>query len=499
MFSKIFKITFVVIIAIIIATPLMISITGVNLNYDLNENRVLSAKPQFSWSTIETFPEKFDSYYNDNFQTRSYCIQGYNAMNYYLFKQGYNDTLVMGEDDWIFYQPSIYSNDYKRNNLLSERDLKSIADYLSMAKNFCESQGTEFYFVCAPNKSEVYPEKYPSNIKQKDGYSVLDQLEEYLTTNTDIKVINVKNTLLENKGDTTLYYSNSTHWNYYGSYIAYKEIMNTIRQDFPDLKILTDEELMMVEDEDYVDGYIEKTKWTDIETKQKMTLSLKEKNYTYEELPAPENYETKYKDSLIKTRINTSDREKLLVYRDSFFTWLLPYVSNSFNEVTYCRKFDIDLNAIETEKPTLFIYEILERHLPSLLMESKTYVCPIVIENIEPTEDMIVCVDKITATDYSLSVAGWNYLPDKDTAKQKKYIRFNLADGSKADYEVQSYYSNIGEYFENGKYDYARFNFVVNNIDFILNIVTMQFIIEDEGRYYSSSEINFSQFIIPQE
>lgn len=493
--AKIIKIAFISIAALLLSINFIAGLCGIGIGNDLSENRTMAEAPTLSLNTISEFPSQFEEYYNDNFPMRSYCVTAYNSMCYYLFKQGYNDNLVIGEDDWIFYRLSYYSNTYKRNDLLTEDDLKSIANYLIFYRDYCKDRGIEFYFVCPPDKSEVYPEKMPENIKQTGDISVLDQLEQYLSENTDIKVINVKNALLENKDKAQLYYSNGTHWNYYGSFVGYNEIISAISKDFPDINAVTEEQLVISPDERYIDNYIRKIGWGDIDTIQTHSPKLRETAYTNTSIPVPQSYGSNYNGDIIQSTNPSAAPNKLLVFRDSYVTWLQPYLSSSFGEVNYLWKTGMDTVAIDDVQPTILLFEVLERNLPNLLQASKSdLISNSVTANIpecQYSDKFHLSLDKAENSGSKVNVIGWCYIENCDTANQEKYVRFNLADGTSLDYKADTYYSNIGDYFENNKYDYARFSLTVPSAAFSSDIVSLQYIIQDGDDYFISNKIAF--------
>lgn len=78
---------------------------------------------------------------------------------------------------------------------------------------------------------------------------------------------------------------------------------------------------------------------------------------------------------------------------------------------------------------------------------------------------------------------------DCDTENQDKFVRLNLSDGTYLDYLANSYYSNIGDYFENNKYDYARFSLAVPIEQIGDEIKSLQIIFSENGKYYASKQI----------
>lgn len=57
------------------------------------------------------------------------------------------------------------------------------------------------------------------------------------------------------------------------------------------------------------------------------------------------------------------------MFRDSYATNMMPFLSESFRELAYYEEwnFKFDSNLIDNEKPDIVIYELLEKNIPMLL------------------------------------------------------------------------------------------------------------------------------------
>ena len=161
---------------------------------------------------------------------------------------GYNDPKVkftdiveglishdvyVGKDGWLFYTDSI--DNYLGTDLYSETMLKRIAKLMQGRADWCEENGMTFYFMIAPNKNTIYPEKMMSSMKEGEQKRI-DQVYDYLAENTTVKCIDVRDALTAEKTanpDVDLYYPLDTHWNNHGGFLAYQTMMDVIKKDFP--------------------------------------------------------------------------------------------------------------------------------------------------------------------------------------------------------------------------------------------------------------------------
>lgn len=171
---------------------------------------------------------------------------------------------------------------------------------------------------------------------------------------------------MQAKKEGLLYYKNDTHWNQFGAYVGYRALMDVIQKDFPKLQILnlTD---------------FDKTPRTNARGDLSQMLNLPATKYeedTYITLNLKRKPSYKYIKNEGPKGVATSSIRKLprtLVFRDSFFTSLEPYVSESLGDTEYIwtPKYK-DLNKIIEYKPDIVIIEVVERSIPNLLTQKFT-------------------------------------------------------------------------------------------------------------------------------
>lgn len=75
----------------------------------------------------------------------------------------------------------------------------------------------------------------------------------------------------------------------------------------------------------------------------------------------PWSYEIRYSNP------KALNPQKIMFFRDSYSTSLIPYFSASFNETLFIYNHYFDKELIKNEKPDIFLYEITERFIDRLL------------------------------------------------------------------------------------------------------------------------------------
>jgi hypothetical protein len=77
----------------------------------------------------------------------------------------------------------------------------------------------------------------------------------------------------------------------------------------------------------------------------------------------PAGAEPTAEEGRLVTEIPGSRLPRALIFRDSFASRLVPFLSEHFSRAVYLWQNDFDANAVLTEKPDVVIQEIVGRHL----------------------------------------------------------------------------------------------------------------------------------------
>ena len=167
---------------------------------------------------------------------------------------------------------------------------------------------------------------------------------------------------MDEKTRRQVYYRTDTHWNNRGSYVGYSQIMKPIVQWFPQLEALPPSAF-----EEY--EYSEPGRDLPLILGMRpyfwnryVDLRLKKKTLAHEVTPPPPGkLATRGPDFLFEHPDKRLPR--LLMFRDSFATWLIPLLSESFSRSLYSWQYTLSHEMVEREHPDVVIQEMVERVL----------------------------------------------------------------------------------------------------------------------------------------
>jgi len=278
-----------------------------------------------------------------------------------LKKTSVPPKVIVGKDDWLFFDGDDVINDYRCNKPFTEKELESYANILVERNEWLKNIGIKFILLIVPNKHSIYSEKLPYNIKKVRLKSRFDQLKEYLQNNTDVKVLDIFPALKEaKKSEFPVYINTDTHWTKFGALIATKQIIDELKKEFPTIRNCNLKDYNFTKKTcegnltDAIDSY------NSIEGKTvyvKPKTAFKSINATYD-FSVPEHF-----NETICRRMFDKRLPEIFVFRDSFGTSLDRMLSEYFYKSTYVWSYEFLAKPIESEMPDIVIMEVAERLL----------------------------------------------------------------------------------------------------------------------------------------
>ncbi|MEE9425190.1 MAG: hypothetical protein V3V18_09460 [Methylococcales bacterium] len=337
------------------------------------EKRNLAKYPLFpeSLKALSEYPEKFNTNYSDHFGFRELLTKIYFKLVYYLGIQSAIDDVTFGQDDWLFlgsikkgyqkYDDPI--GDVMNVDLYTQRELADFVSSIVAIKNWLGNKGIEYVYVIAPNKHTIYFENLPKYISKQNNKSSTDQVLEYLQKHTDVAVVDLRPPLFAEKIKNQVYFKYDTHWNQYGANAAQYEIMKKVKSLFPGkiapFRLNKDQFEILTTNEGDLAGLSK----TDNLTENMPQPIFKDGCTPVNDVPDPKFGET-------HTLVCNNQRLNTIVFMDSFFVSLKPYISRHFYRSTYIweRINEASLTKyVEQEKPDIVIDEVVERTFPYML------------------------------------------------------------------------------------------------------------------------------------
>lgn len=165
------------------------------------------------------------------FSPTSKAILGKNGM----FFEGYGGRRVEGDITRSFDNIT----DYMGQTPFRPEELEAWRISLEERYYWLKEKGIDYVFALAPTKALIFPENLPERIyavkKKLNKPTRYEQLIAYLKEKSVVPVVDLRSTLLEAKKSAKLplFYRTDFHWNYYGSFLAYHSIVDTINQSYP--------------------------------------------------------------------------------------------------------------------------------------------------------------------------------------------------------------------------------------------------------------------------
>ncbi|MDY2882825.1 MAG: DHHW family protein [Romboutsia timonensis] len=164
--------------------------------------------------------EKWDNYFSDHIYFRDNFVNAYTSIQKQTNKK-YVNSVYLGKDNYFLSDTN--------SKEISDNQLKARARYFtSISEMFKESQ---IYMINLPYKNDVYESKMPIDGYRSLNNIYINKLFEYIE-NSKLTCIDVKNDFKDNE---ELYHKTDHHWNMNGTWIAYENIVNKIKNDFEEI------------------------------------------------------------------------------------------------------------------------------------------------------------------------------------------------------------------------------------------------------------------------
>jgi len=349
-------IAFLIALGVVLIVPACFALLGVEGSSNC-ENRALASQPELAASS--SYIDSLESYYKDHFFGRKQSVEANSKLKWTLFNSSSKtDKAVIGEEDWLFYS-SLNDNEWEsttHNDLLTPYYLNlQVNDYEARYKTLRE-QGIAYYVACWPNKSTGLRPKLPTRYKNQliPSYSKAEQLDKELQSrNANVQLLRVDSSLVQQREGLPLYLKNDTHWNDLGAFKAYQKLM--LHMGFAPYQ-LADFDLNW-----------DKSATGDLLAVLGICASEKHTELVPRLTPKPplrnqDRVEKGQGGRLYVTNKNAASDRKLLVFRDSYTSALIPFLSLHFREVIYVGlKYRQDI--VDEEKPSIVLSANVERYL----------------------------------------------------------------------------------------------------------------------------------------
>ncbi len=350
----------VIVFLLFLIAPVSYSMIVKNGGPGLNEKRVLAKLPELdpNVDSLKKYPGKFESYFNDNFGLRTELISLYGHFKTYWIGASPSERIILGKDEWLFYNSAYSIASYRNSRLPTEYELEMWKRHLKLVQLWLDQQNIKFLLVIAPNKSTIYPEYMPPRFNKVNKISYFDMVVA-AAKEAGVTVIDSRSRMLEEKKKRKIYFRTDTHWTDAGAYVAYKMMLEKLELWFPTLK---------TELQHKISYEMKETRGKDLFSMLGIPKGIVER---YESIKFDSNQRAKRLNTSGLPRSTRSKRfitnnnnlPNAVVAVDSFGAALLPFLINSFNVTSFVDSKAVPMDVIQRERPDVFIFEVVERNL----------------------------------------------------------------------------------------------------------------------------------------
>ena len=363
------KIPLCLVFLIIIFLPLANGFFHFVPEEQLQEKREPDQPGVFTLDSVFQYIKQYTRYYNDRFFFRAPLIRFYNKIKCQWFNVSGVPKVIIGKDGWLFqarkneepgtpgYFPSVQP--------FTSRQLEEWGRLVEQRRQWLARRGIDYLLILVPDKSSVYPEYLPDSLRPFYGRSRLPQLADYLKKNSDVPVLDLGEVLRASKKERPVYYKTDSHWNEYGAWAAYGEIVTTLSPPFENVAPLPLSDFRLRKRKDRPGGNLA------------VMLSLQETLFREEALKLIPRRPFRYKEAdppavrlsrSVRTDAFQCDGAALpgaVMFHDSFGRKLKTFLPEHFSRVVFIRDWGFRFHAevVEEERPAVVLDEIAEHFL----------------------------------------------------------------------------------------------------------------------------------------
>jgi hypothetical protein len=211
-----------------ISVPLLLTLAGARPGS--TDNRQAAAAPDLGPRSLvdERTYQELDRYLSDQFSLRELAIRADAKLDDVVWK-GDRGDVRRGEDGWLYYAPSL-------TRLCTEP--LAPADGVAVLDRFAaglQSQGVEFRYLLAPEKSTLYPEHLTDRLRGDGecGREAVEVLRGELGSAERPWYVDLYEPLeaLKAASPEPIYYPRDTHWDQFGASRFVEEVARSLGED----------------------------------------------------------------------------------------------------------------------------------------------------------------------------------------------------------------------------------------------------------------------------
>jgi alginate O-acetyltransferase complex protein AlgJ len=354
----------VAVFLVVLALPAVGTVLGIARANAAEENRTLAPFPslRMTWASWRAFPEGFTRYFEDNFAFRPALVRWQAMLRFKALDVSPSSSVVKGTDGWWFYADDGAMQDYAESPPFTTAELEVWRHTLQDTRDWLRQRGIAYVFVLAPDKHQVYPEHMPAAIRRAPQ-SRIDQLVAYLRERSTVPVLDLRPALWRAKRDERIYHLTDTHWNDLGAHVAYAQILSSLAHEIPALSPRPRAAFKTTPVSHHGLDLAQMMGLARVLAEEGVTLAPRRRTATVIEPQTPNAHGI---EARLVTEVQGSTQPRAVVFRDSFASSLIPFLSEHFSRAVYLWQYNVDPAVIEQERPDVVIQELVGRRLSTI-------------------------------------------------------------------------------------------------------------------------------------
>ncbi len=348
-----------------LVTPGAVMLAGLDGDAPHGENRELASQPArpSTWDTLRSFPRSASRYFEDHFGLRARLVRWQARLRLRTFGVSASPDVIVGRDGWFFYAGDGAAEDIASAVPFTRDELEAWRTTLEHTQHWMESHGIAYVFVLAPDKHAVYPEMLPASVRRVGAETRTDALVRYLGDHSTVQVLDLRQVLHAAKIRERVYHRTDTHWNERGAFAASQALLRLLA---PRLGASPRGRGAFVEQSATVPGFDLAGMLGIANALTEVDLRLVPRVPPRARVVEPARPDARLMDARIVTGQDGPGRPRAVVFRDSFGSALIPFLSEEFSRAVYLWQYNVDPDVVLAEHPDVVIQEWVGRRLSTL-------------------------------------------------------------------------------------------------------------------------------------
>jgi len=196
----------VYIVAVLIVLGAILEMGSKKKTFSETENRNLATFPTFSFSTLKSgeFTKGLEDYLCDHFPLRDKFMKLYSKVQKVEGKDEINDVYIC-KDNYYIEKPKPYEH--------MDTFVKNVNDLAEYYEN------CDISLMLVPTALTIYKDKLPKYADEGNQLEVIEDVKSKLSS--DIRFIDVYDTLMEGAKNGAVFYKTDHHWTTLGAYYSF--------------------------------------------------------------------------------------------------------------------------------------------------------------------------------------------------------------------------------------------------------------------------------------